>query len=115
MLAVTRPAATTVSDISPMLYWVVQPGLDVYANTGELTAPWRLGNLATDGLAAIVDRFMSCSTPGLHAMYRVSVCDLARRYGRPDSRRIYPPDQLRLLWVTRHARDAYAGAPATRL
>jgi hypothetical protein len=72
---------------------------DVYSNIAELTPWWRLGNLRRDALGTIVANLEENRVPGLWAMYHVPVAELARRYGRRDSRVLYDPGDLRARWL----------------
>ncbi len=84
----------------PALHWFhVVPGFDIYLNHFEITPAFRLGNLKTDGLAAIVDRYENDAPLGLQPMYRVPVSELAKRFGRPRSQRLYQPDDLTARWA----------------
>ena len=101
------PCARSWADMEgPMLFMMVQSNFDVYPNAGEMTEPWRLGNLKTDGLAVISDRLEHCETPGLQATFNVPVSELARRFGRPRSQRVYHPSDLKMLWVRMWADEA---------
>jgi hypothetical protein len=100
-----RPIASSVQDMAPGgLWFFILPGFDVYTNfMGEMSPAFRLGNLKTDGLAAIVDALENDRPPGLHATFRVPVSELAGRFGRPRGRRIYPPADLKSRWARMYA------------
>lgn len=108
-----HPALTSVADVAPGGLWLfVLPGSDVYSNLlGELSPAWRLGNLRRDGPAAIVDALQNERPPGLQAMFRVPVSDLARRFGRPYGRRVYTADDLKERWARMWANAAYSAEP----
>jgi hypothetical protein len=101
MLEERNPTLGAITDISePCGLWLhVTPAFDVYCNYWEIAPPWRLGNLKTDGMAAILDALENDRPPGLHAAFRVPVSELARRFGRPRGRRLYTPDDLKTRWV----------------
>jgi hypothetical protein len=100
-----RPIASSVDDMTHAgLWFLVSPGFDVHANLmGEMSPAFRLGNLKTDGLAAIVDALENDRPPGLHATFRVPVSELARRFGQPRGRRIYLPADLESRWARMYA------------
>ena len=100
-----RPIASSVQDMTRTgLWFFISPGFDVYTNfMGEMSPAFRLGNLRTDGLAAIVDALENDRPPGLYATFRVPVSELARRFGRPRGRRIYPPPDLKSRWARMYA------------
>ncbi|HUT74823.1 MAG TPA: hypothetical protein VM221_08315 [Armatimonadota bacterium] len=103
-----KPTSTAIGDrvLEGNHLWLdILPGFDVYSNLGELTPAWRLGNLKTDGVAAVIDTLENNSTPALRAYFRVPVSELARRYGRPRGRRLYVPDDLKSRWAIMWAQD----------
>jgi len=79
------------------LAFMVTPELDVYSNLGEPSPAWRLGNLR--GLDAILRRFEHDEVAGLQAMFHVPISELARSYGRPESRLLYERDDLITRWI----------------
>jgi hypothetical protein len=81
------------------LAFMVTPDLDVYSNIGEPSPAWRLGNLGTDGLDALLGRFERDEVPGLQAMFHVPVSELAQTYGHPNSRLLYERDDLIIRWI----------------
>jgi len=82
-----------------VLAFLVTATMDVYTNIGEQLPWWSLGNLETDGLDAIMRRFEHDEVPGLQLNFHVPVGELARRYGRPDSRRLYGRSDLIERWM----------------
>jgi hypothetical protein len=91
------------------LGFIVTTDDDVFSNIGELTPWWRLGNLRRDGLGAIIANLEENRTPGLWAMYHLSVAELAEQYGRPESRRLYDPGDLRARWLRLWCQDHQEG------
>jgi len=112
-----QPIASSVQDMAPGgLWFFILPGFDVYTNfMGEMSPAFRLGNLKTDGLAAIIDALENDRPPGLHATFRVPVSELARRFGRPRGRRIYPPGDLKSRWARMYAESLRRSDSRTRL
>ena len=70
----------------PWLCFFVRGNWDVFPNMGTYTPMWKLGNLKTDSVAEIIGRFETDSSPALAMNRTVTVADLARRYGDPESR-----------------------------
>jgi len=96
------------------LWFYIAPGLDVYPSQFSVSAAFRLGNIRTDGVGAIVDAWEHERTSGLQAMFRTANSELARRFGRPYSRRLYDNDvQWRWGEQLATAEDARGEAPAT--
>ena len=86
------------------LAFMITPSLDVYSNIGEPMPWWRLGNLEVDGLDQIMHVYEHDGAPGLRVNFRVPVSQLARKYGRTDSRLLYTEGDLVLRWL--HLRGA---------
>ena len=95
------PVLSNLSDMGGKghLWFHVVPGFDVYLLTFETTPAFRLGNLQTDGVGAIIDRYQRDDTRGLQAMFRVSVGELAQHFGRPRGERLYTPGDLKTRWA----------------
>jgi hypothetical protein len=90
---------TSLAAYPETLAFMVTPELDVYSNLGEPMPWWCLGNLDEDGLDPIMQRYEQDEVPGLQAMFHVPVSELARAYGRPDSRLLYERDDLITRWL----------------
>jgi hypothetical protein len=104
----TAPAVGSVREATsgnPM-WFCVTPGLDVYPSFTGVWPAYRLGNLKTDGVAAILDSWENDRTPGLQAMFRTPTAELARRYGRPYGERLYEAPDLKWRWAALEARAA---------
>ena len=71
----------------------------MFPNRGETRPEWRLGNLKTDDVAAIVDALENDRTPDLQATFRVPVSELAHRFGRPRGERVYVREDLKERWI----------------
>lgn len=67
---------------------------DVYPNTAEPAAWWRLGNLKTDGVDAVLKAYRDGSTPGMTANRTIPISELARRYGDPSGKKLYTKNDL---------------------
>lgn len=67
---------------------------DVYPNIAEPAEWWRLGNLKTDGIDAILRAYRDETTPGMRMNRTVPVGELAQRYGDKNSKRLYHRDDL---------------------
>ena len=87
------------------LWLYVAPGFDVYPSQFTVSAAFRLGNIRTDGVGAIMNAWENERAPGLQAMFRTPNSELARRYGRPYGRRLYDGD-VQWRWAELLARSA---------
>lgn len=72
----------------------VDADYNVYPNTAEPAAWWRLGNLKTDGVDAIMKAYRDGTAPGMIANRSIPMSELARRYGNPDSAKLYEKEDL---------------------
>jgi hypothetical protein len=72
----------------------VNADFDVYPNIAEPTSWWRLGNLKTDGIDTIIRAYRDETTPGMMANKTMSICELAEKYGDPNSKKLYCRDDL---------------------
>jgi len=86
-------------DLPEHLWFFVNADLDMFSNHGDLTPAWKLGNFERDGLDAILDAFENDRTPGARASLQSDDRELAERFGRPESRSVYCPADLRSRWV----------------
>jgi hypothetical protein len=80
----------------------------VYSNLGEPRPAWRLGNLEADGLDAIMERYERDEVLGLQALFHVPISELARAYGRPNSRLLYERDDLIVRWIHIYAEERHS-------
>ena len=90
----TGPVIRSVSEATsghPVLFYVA-PGFDVYLSFFAVSPAFRLGNLKTEGVAAILGAWEHDCTPGQQAFFRTPTRELAKRFGRPYSRRLYDGD-----------------------
>jgi hypothetical protein len=95
----TEPPASLPGVLPEWPAFRVSSGFDVYTNLGETAPWWRLGNLWQDGLDEIIRRYEADEVPGLQALFRVPVGELAERYGRPEGERLYSPSDLITRWI----------------
>ncbi len=72
----------------------VNAGYDVYPNIAEPTEWWRLGNLKTDSVKAIMRALIEGTTPAMTANKTVPISELAKRYGNGNSQKLYSRDSL---------------------
>lgn len=72
----------------------VNSDFDVYPNIAEPTEWWRLGNLKTDGVGAIIKAYRDETTPGMRMNRETSVSELALRYGDRNSKKLYHKEDL---------------------
>ncbi|MDI9498820.1 MAG: radical SAM protein [Bacillota bacterium] len=85
-------AAPQISVPVPSL--AVDADYNVYPNIAEPAEWWRLGNLRSDGVDAVMRAYRDGTTPGMIANRTIPVSELARRYGNPDSTKLYDRDDL---------------------
>ncbi len=81
------------------LWFFVNSELDVFPNYDELSGGWRLGNFRKDGLDSIIEAFQKELPRALWAHFNVRVSELAERFGRRGSRRLYRLPDLKSRWV----------------
>ena len=74
---------------------------DAYPNIAEPAEWWKLGNLKTDGVDAVLRAFRAGSSPGMKANRTIPVSELARRYGTPCSSKLYDRSDLLSLYMHR--------------
>ena len=77
----------------------VNADFDVYPNIAEPTEWWRLGNLKTDGVDAVIKAYRDGTTPGMRTNREMPVRDLARKYGDTNSKKLYHKDDLVCKWM----------------
>jgi len=91
----------------PERFWMfVKSNWDVFSNLGACDEWWRLGNLHSDSVADILERFEQNICPGLHTIHTVPPTELAARYGDPEGKKIYTSkDDLLSLYVRRYCQE----------
>lgn len=72
----------------------INADFDVYPNIAEPTQWWRLGNLKRDGVDAVIKAYRDETTPGMIANRTIAVGELAKKYGNPQSKKMYHPSDL---------------------
>jgi hypothetical protein len=87
----------------------VNADFDVYPNIAEPTEWWRLGNLKTDGVDAIIKAYRDETTPGMRTNRELPVRELARRYGDRNSKRLYDKGDLICKWLHQWGADYMEG------
>ncbi len=76
-------------DVPDRLAFYVLPGGDVYSNVATLEPWWRLGNIHTDGVAAIVKAFEQATPLGFQALHENSCQDLVAQHADAARRGAY--------------------------
>jgi len=66
----------------------VNADFDVYPNNAEPTDWWKLGNLKSDGVDAIIEAYRDETPPGMHANRTIPISELARRYANRNSKKL---------------------------
>lgn len=87
----------------------INANFDVYPNIAEPTDWWRLGNLKTDGVDAIIKANRDETTPGMRANRGIPIRELARRYGDKNSKKLYSKDDLLCRWLHQWGIDYMEG------
>lgn len=72
----------------------INADFDVYPNIAEPTEWWRLGNIKRDGIDIILKAYRDETTPGMRANRIIPISELTRRYGNPNSKKLYDRDDL---------------------
>lgn len=72
----------------------VDADYNVYPNIAEPAEWWCLGNLKTDGVDSVIKAYRDGTPPGMTANKTVSVSELAYRFGRQGSTKLYTKDDL---------------------
>jgi len=99
-----RPESELVAEMlkvsEPVNKWMKHLALEfdskynVYTNIAEAADWWKLGNLQTDGADKIMDALINRTAPAMVINKTVPLCELASRYGDPDSSKLYDYDDL---------------------
>ena len=101
------------NDTSDLHAWIpcvaVNADYDVYPNIAEPTPWWRLGNLKTDGVDSIIKAYRDETTPGMRANREIPISELARRYGDPNSSRMYDGSDILCRWLHQWGVDYIEG------
>ena len=72
----------------------INADFDVYPNIAEPAPWWRLGNLKTDSVNAVMNAYINETTPGITMNRSIPVAELAYRYGKPESQKLYSKSDL---------------------
>jgi len=72
-----------------MIWFFIKSNWDVFSNLSSLEEWWKLGNLKTDTINKIMDRFENNGTLGLSTSFSLSPKKLARSFGNPKGLKIY--------------------------
>ena len=89
----------------------VNANFDVFPNIAEPTEWWRLGNLRTDGVDNIIKTYRNQTTPGMKANREIPIRELARKYGDPNSKKLYHKDDLICRFMHQWGVDYMEGKP----
>lgn len=87
----------------------VNADFDVYPNIAEPTEWWRLGNLKTNSIDAIIKAYRDETTPGMKANREIPVRELASRYGDTNSKKLYSKEDLICRWLHQWGIDYIEG------
>lgn len=82
---------------------------DVFSNIGTLEPWWLLGNLKTDSVHTLFDRFEHNYPLGFKTMVNVSPKGLAKEFGNPQSTHIYTDkNDLKALYLAKYCETCYS-------
>lgn len=86
---------------------------DVFFNFTHMTPEWLIGNLKADDMSDLCRRIQEEDIPALRAAQKVSLSELAVRYGNPNSTRLFEEDDYKMLLLNRYLADQFhpAGIP----
>jgi len=79
----------THSYVSDTPVFFVDKNFNVYPNITAPTRHWLLGNLKTDGAKSVINRYRNDEAPAQKARLTVPLGEMVKKYGNPDSRRLF--------------------------
>jgi hypothetical protein len=92
----------------PIFAFYITQTQDVFSNMGTLEPWWKLGNLKTDSVPKIFDRFENNACLGFKTLYTISPKTLAKKYGNLKSTKIYTDkEDLEALYVAQYCESIY--------
>ena len=80
---------------------------DVYFNFTHMRPEWRIGNLKTDPIEELMRRITEEDTPALCTARSITLGELVRRYGDPDSQRLFEENDYRIWLLNTHLEHEY--------
>ncbi len=75
---------------------------DLFFNYTHMRPEWRIGNLKTDPIEELIRRIEAKDTPALRSAGEISLGELVRRYGAPDSRRAFEAEDYQNYLLNTH-------------
>lgn len=76
--------------------------LDVFFNFTNMSAEWAIGNLKKDDMAEICRRIKEEDIPALNAARKITLSELAIRYGSPDSTRFFEENDYKMFLLNQY-------------
>lgn len=80
---------------------------DLYFNFTHMRPEWRIGNLKTDPIGELVRRALEEDTPAMREAKRVSIGELVRGYGDPESERAFEKEDYISFLLNEHIERLY--------
>lgn len=80
---------------------------DVFFHFTHMRPEWRIGNLKTDPIEELVRAAVREDTPALRAAKAITLGELVRRYGDPESTRVFFPEDFRSWLLNCHLEREY--------
>lgn len=99
----TSTATENLAVDDPVLY--IDKDFNAYPNFGAMEPSWCLGNLKTDGAAAILRSFSENLTPAQHTRLTVPVGEMVKALGDPASQRLFAKDDYIQYILNRYCRQ----------
>lgn len=78
---------------------------DVFFHFTNMTSEWIIGNLKTDDPAELCRRIQEEDIPALRAARKVTLSELAGRYGDPSSTRLFEESDYKMFLLNRYLTD----------
>ena len=78
---------------------------DLFFNFTHMRREWRIGNLKTDPIEELVRRATEEDTPALRQARRVTLAEMSRRYGDPDSARLFSEEDYKMYLLNTYLED----------
>lgn len=95
-------STTDFRESSPVFY--IDRNFDVYPNISAPEPHWRLGNLKRDGAEKIAENYLKNRSVAQNISFTVPVCEMAKKFGNPNSKRLFSKGDYYELLLNRYCR-----------
>ena len=82
---------------------------DLFFNFTHMRPEWRIGNLKTDPIQELIRRITEEDTPALRTARQITLGELVRRYGNPNSERAFEAEDYKMYLLNTHLEKGGAG------